>query len=201
MLKARDFRQQAWKKLSGNWAVAVIAVLLLGLIVGALSFTWVGPFIISGPLTLGVAIIVLKIVRGEKPEITNLFDGFSDFVRSLILYIINTIFVALWSLLFVIPGIIKHYSYSMSFYILKDNPELTANEARIKSMEMMNGNKWRLFCLDFSFIGWILLSMLTFGILMFWVSPYMEVAHAEFYQSLLPAPAEAPEQLPAPDAE
>ena len=73
----------------------------------------------------------------------------------------------------------------MSYYILIDNPGLSANEARKRSMAMMRGNKWRLFCLDFSFIGWIVLCVLTFGILVFWVAPYQEAARAEFYQDLI----------------
>ncbi len=77
------------------------------------------------------------------------------------------------------------YAYSMSWFILADDPNIPANEARKRSIEMMRGNKWRLFCLDFSFIGWILLSILTFGILLFWIMPYMQTARAEFYQDLL----------------
>ena len=77
------------------------------------------------------------------------------------------------------------YAYSMSWFILADDPNIPANEARKRSIEMMRGNKWRLFCLDFSFIGWILLSILTFGILLFWIRPYMQTARAEFYQDLL----------------
>ena len=92
--------------------------------------------------------------------------------------------MALWSLLFVIPGIIATYSYSMSFYILRDNPDMDANAARKASIEMMKGNKWKLFCLELSFIGWMLLSMLTFGILLLWVGPYMETAKAAFYEEL-----------------
>ena len=65
-----------------------------------------------------------------------------------------------------------------------ENPDITANEARKQSMIMMQGNRWRLFCLDFSFIGWVLLSCLTLGILFLWVVPYMEVAHASFYKSI-----------------
>ncbi|MDE7216455.1 MAG: DUF975 family protein, partial [Clostridia bacterium] len=114
------------------------------------------------------------------------FDGFKYFARSLVLYITNNILIALWSLLFVIPGVIKYCSYSMSYFILLDNPEMSANDARKKSMEMMDGNKWRYFCLQLSYIGWGLLCVLTFGILTLWVSPSMRTATAFFYQSLLP---------------
>ena len=72
----------------------------------------------------------------------------------------------------------------MSYYILKDNPGMDANEARKASIEMMKGHKWQLFCLEFSFIGWIILSILTFGILTLWVGPYMETAKAAFYEEL-----------------
>ncbi len=72
----------------------------------------------------------------------------------------------------------------MSPYILIDNPVMTAGEARRKSMEIMKGNKWKLFCLQFSFIGWILLSILTFGILFLWVIPAMEMSKIAFYKEI-----------------
>jgi uncharacterized membrane protein len=78
----------------------------------------------------------------------------------------------------------------MTLFILKDNPEMSATDAITESRRMMNGNKWRLFCLDFSFIGWILLSALTCGILYILVYPYMYAARAAFYESLKGAPVE-----------
>ncbi len=183
-MKARDLRKAAWGKLSGNWATIVIAYLLMSLIIGALCATFVGELIIAGPLVLGFSMMILNIVRGNKIAIENLFDGFKNFVQALILYLLNTVFIALWSLLFVIPGIIASYRYSMSYYILNDNPNMSADEARKASIEMMKGHKWQLFCLHLSFIGWILLCLLTFGILSFWVEPYIETANAEFYESI-----------------
>ncbi|MDE7191144.1 MAG: DUF975 family protein [Clostridia bacterium] len=191
-MKAKDYRQSAWKSLGGKWGVCVLAFLIFDLISAACAggtYFGVGAvvgLIIMGPITLGTSIIALNVARDKDVEVGMLFKGFNDFTRSLVLYITNNILIALWTLLFFIPGIIKTFSYSMSYYILIDNPNLTANEARKKSMELMKGNKWRLFCLEFSFIGWLLLSVLTFGILMFWVAPYMEVARAKFYMSLLP---------------
>ena len=105
--------------------------------------------------------------------------------------------ILLLALLFVIPGLIKSYSYAMTFYIMADNPGIDGNEAITRSRQMMDGNKWRLFCLDFSFIGWIILCMLTFGILFFYVGPYMEAAHAAFYQSLKGDEPVAAEEAPA----
>lgn len=78
----------------------------------------------------------------------------------------------------------------MSYYVLADNPEISANEARKRSMQIMRGNKWRLFCLDFSFIGWWLLTVLTLGILSFWIQPYKESACAAFYSRLIAAETE-----------
>ena len=150
------------------------------------SILSIAVFIVLGPLTIGLSTIGLNVARDKDVELGMLFKGFSDFGRSFVLYLINNIFIMLWSFLFIIPGIIKSFAYSMSYYILIDNPSMSANDARKKSIEMMKGNKWRLFCLYFSFIGWFLLCIITLGILSFWVSPYLEVAKAKFYLSLLP---------------
>lgn len=187
-MRAKDLRAKAWSSLKGKWGVAVLVFLVNSIVLGACGvIPAVGALIslvISGPMTLGVVTVYTNLIRGEKAEVGQLFDGFKNFVNAFVLYLVNNIFVFLWSLLLIVPGIIKGYAYSMSFYILRDNPEMTQAEARKASIEMMQGNKWRLFCLELSFIGWILLSMLTFGILMFWVAPYMETAVAAFYEDL-----------------
>ena len=187
MLKAKDFRNAAWNKLRGNWTTAVVSYLIMELIIGLLAFTYIGSFLVVGPLTVGFSLVAVNIVRNNNPRIENLFVAFKDFVRTFVLWILNTVFVFLWLLLLIVPGIIKAISYSMSYFILIDDPDISANDARKKSMQIMEGNKWRLFCLYCSFIGWILLSILTLGILMFWVVPYIEVATVEFYQSLIGA--------------
>lgn len=186
MLKAKDFRKQAWNSLSGLWGTMVIINIVLVLITGASGIIPIVNLLISGPLALGATQIYMSVIRkNRKPEIGQLFDGFSNFTNAFILYILNAILIWLWSLLFIIPGIVKSYSYSMSVYILADNPDISPNDARKKSMQMMKGNKWRLFCLDFSFIGWDLLCIITCGILSFWITPYREAAYAAFYQNLL----------------
>lgn len=192
MMVAKDYRHAAWRKLSGNWGTMILIMIIEGLItsgVAAATFFLggLGGLIVAGPLTLGVVIASLNVVGSRKAKIEQMFEGFKkNFLSSFLLNILISILVSLWSLLFIIPGIIKTYSYSMSFYVLADNPSMGANDARKRSMEIMNGNKWRLFCLHFSFIGWILLSMLTFGILLLFVVPYMQIAEAEFYRSLVP---------------
>ena len=187
-MRSKDYRQRAWAALSNKWGTVVLAMLIVVLLSGAINgipgVGQVASLILSGPLQLGFVIVIMKVLKDEIVDVSNVFDGFKDFMSSFLLYLLNTIFVTLWSLLFVIPGIIASYSYSMSYYILKDNPGMDANEARKASIEMMKGHKWQLFCLEFSFIGWIILSILTFGILTLWVGPYMETAKAAFYEEL-----------------
>ena len=182
---AKDYRQAAWQKLSGNWGTAVLGYLIFALIIGAAGATFVGGLILSGPMAFGLAAFFLWFARRQTPQIETLFSGFTYcFVNSMLAGILVSIFTFLWSLLFVIPGIVKMYSYSMTMYVLADHPEMSATDAIAESQRIMQGNKWRLFCLDFSFIGWTLLSALTFGILMLWVAPYQETARAEFYESI-----------------
>lgn len=185
-MTARETRKKAWAALNNQWGNAVLCFLLYSILISAATFTVLGTLLCGGPLTLGFQSFGLDVADGKNPSATTIFNGFNRLTQSILLFIGNAIYTALWSLLFVIPGIIKTLSYSMSYYILKENPDMTSATARRKSMEIMRGNKGRLFCLNLSFIGWVLLSVLTFGILMFWIAPYMQVAMAEFYRSICP---------------
>ena len=99
--------------------------------------------------------------------------------------LLRVVYTVLWSLLFVIPGIYASYGYAMTPYILMENKEMTANEAIRASKELMNGNRFRLFCLEISFIGWALLALfLTAGIGFLWLVPYMEASFAAFYREI-----------------
>lgn len=189
---AKDYRVIAWNSIKGKWGKLAVTELIYFAIMGAcagLSFIfvgWLAGLLLTGALTLGCAVISNKVIRGQSVEIETLFDGFKNYAGSLALHLLITIFTCLWTLLFIVPGIIKSLSYGLGFYILSDNPQMSANEARKLSMQMMRGNKWKLFCLNFSFIGWYLLSILTLGILSFWIAPYHNAAVAAFYQNLLP---------------
>lgn len=157
--------------------------LVLGsILVGAVQETVVLP----GPMAIGLANYSLKAVRGEECNTGDLFHGFSkNFGRNIGLFILQVVYIFLWTLLFYIPGIIKLFSYAMTFYISRDNPDLTVKEAITKSRQMMNGHKWELFVFNLSFIGWILLSCLTLGLLLiFFVGPWMSLAQAKFYDSI-----------------
>ena len=186
---ARDYRHAAWNKLSGNWSTVVVAYLIYSLLMGVLSSVGVGSLLLGGVLAVGMCVINLQISRMGKSGIENIFDGFRKGLgNNLVAGILVQIFTFLWALLFIIPGIVKSYSYAMTYYILADNPDMAPTDAIKESRKMMDGNKWRLFCLDLSFIGWYLLSILTLGILALWISPYNMMARAEFYESLKPQP-------------
>ncbi|MGN1234626.1 MAG: DUF975 family protein [Christensenellaceae bacterium] len=186
-MTAKELRKAAWDSLSQQqmWWPLIGACVVYAAILGALSFTYVGTIILMGPLGLGLVAYTIAIYRRQKPSFGKMFSGFDQFGNAFLLYLLNNIFISLWSLLFLIPGIVKVFSYAMSPYILADHPGMSQDEARRRSMEMMKGNKWRLFCLYFSFIGWWLLCALTFGLLTLWVVPYVNMATAAFYEDLV----------------
>ena len=137
-------------------------------------------------ISIGLVITSIYVIRGQDyNDMGIIFNGFkNNLSRNILVGLIQMLKVFLWTLLFVIPGIIKSYVYSQAYYIALDYPELSASEVLRKSEEMMKGHKWRLFCLRFSFIGWILLSLLTFGIGLIFLIPYQTQANAVFYEEL-----------------
>ena len=123
--------------------------------------------------------------RQKEAEISTMFGYFQYWKTTACARLLQSVYVLLWSLLFIIPGIIAGYSYAMTSYILAENPELTASEAIERSKQMMSGNRWRLFCMQISFIGWDILSaLLTFGIGGLWITPYKQAATAAFYREI-----------------
>jgi uncharacterized membrane protein len=141
----------------------------------------------TGGLILGTSLIFLNICRNQPAHIGQLFKYFTNgklLVRGMMWYVLQSVYLNLWSLLFIIPGIIKGFSYSMTPYILIDHPELSVNEAITKSREMMNGHKMELFALQLSFIGWFLLSLLTLGLGFIWLIPYYSATEAQFYRKI-----------------
>ena len=107
-----------------------------------------------------------------------------DYARVLGIELLKAVFILLWALLLIVPGIIKAYSYAMTEFIAEDNQELGPNECIERSKTMMDGHKMDLFLLDLSYIGWILLGCITLGIGLLWVSPWMSMAHVKFYEQL-----------------
>ena len=181
-----EFRARARANLGGSifhtdWLTA-LAVCLVGSIVS--SFL---PLLLAGPIAFGQAVVFLKKARGgSKIEFGDLFLGFDLFGETFLLGFMQGLFVFLWALIpiaGVFIGIYKSYGWAMSFYIKADNPNMDWRECMDRSVMMMHGHRWELFCLQLSFIGWALLGMLACGIGLLWVQPYQEASVANFYEA------------------
>ncbi len=158
------------------------AILLFFIGLASIFVLWgIVTFIIGGAIELGYCRFNKNLIKGTNPQLQDIFSNMNLFGKALGLRIVTTFFIFLWTLLFIIPGIIAAFRYSMAFYIMDDNPNIGIMEAIERSKEMMNGNKGRLFCLEISFIGWALLSILTCGIGFFALLPYVQAAVAAFY--------------------
>lgn len=136
------------------------------------------------PTTVGLCAYFLKLVRGQKFELNDLKAYYPFFFKIFVLDLLVSIFIALWSILLIIPGIIAAISYEMVYFICVDKEELTAIETIKESKEMMKGYKMDYFIFELSFIGWIILTPFTLGLLLIWLVPYMTIAQALFYEKL-----------------
>ena len=163
--------------------IAIISGILLYIALVALVFTVVR-FFLGSVVDVGHKSFYMGLVNGEAPRFKLLFSYFPNWSSALVARLLVTLYTFLWGLLLVVPGIIAAYSYSMTSYILAENPGLSARDAMNESKRLMNGNKWRLFCLHFSFIGWEFLCGLTFGIGYIALIPYQAAAEAAFYQEI-----------------
>lgn len=189
MLKENsELRAEARQALQGKWPMAAVAALIYSIVAGGLSAI---PFIgglcslfIGLPIAYGIAIVMFGVFKGKDVDFGVLFEGFQDYSRIFVTKLLQGIYTALWMLLLVVPGVIKYYSYAMTDYILKEEPEMKNNAAIEKSMAMMENNNMKLFLLDLSFIGWALLCIVTFGIGFLFLQPYMQVSRAAFYEDL-----------------
>lgn len=137
-------------------------------------------------LSVGFAVAFLLLLRNGDDRLTsNMFEvSFRQYWHKVWGMFLMYLFIALWTLLFILPGIVKAFSYALTPYILEENPDLSANEAIDHSRAMMKGHKFDLFYLYLSFIGWFFLSFLTLGIGFFWLIPYMYTAQAAFYEDV-----------------
>lgn len=189
MKTCSELRAQAWSALGGKWGMAAVVTLVYGVISCVIScipfVNWVAGLLVSLPLAYGFTVILLNVVRGGDVQFDTLGEGFKDYGRILGTMLLVSVFQFLWTLLLIVPGVIKGYSYAMTPYLLKDHPELKFNAAIDESMRLMSGNKMRLFLLDLSFIGWVLVGIVTLGIGLLWIVPYMQAARAAFYEDLI----------------
>ncbi len=167
--------QNAFGRILAAGAVYItIAVILLAILY----------FIFGSVIETGYAGFNLKLLSEEDAAVGSLFSYFYNWKTTAATRFLKGLYILLWSLLLVVPGIIASYSYAMTGYILAEHPELTASEAIERSKQMMSGNRFRLFCLQLSFIGWVILCAFTFGIGNLWLRPYQQAATAAFYKEI-----------------
>lgn len=200
------YKNEALSALRGNWANALVATIIL--VALALFFSSndainsyyqrivINPFIgyslsfvslfVMLPLAVGYSNSMRVLLEtGDNRLANNSFSlGFGNWLHVVWGMILSTIYIFLWTLLLIIPGIIKSYSYALTPYILVEHPEMSANEAIEESMRLMDGHKFDLFYLQLSFIGWAILSILSLGLGFFWLIPYQMTAQAAFYRDI-----------------
>ncbi len=190
-VKRKMLKKNAKQQLGGcifrtKWTNGGLVIFLTNILSICCAFIPGFGIIAAGPLLYGMSKYFLSVVYGEdKNSVKYAFDGFKDdFAGNFLLYIMRSLFIFLWSLLFCIPGIIKKYQYAVSFYVKADHPEYTWNECLKTSKKLMKGNKMKLFFLKLSFIGWFIICTWTFGVGFFWFNSYKECTYANFYAFL-----------------
>ena len=190
------------ESLKGKWGLAIGTTVVYMLIIGGIQVIpkagALGSLIITGPLGLGLALFALTIVRNGEAKLNQLFEGFQNFGTALGAYLLTTLFTILWLLLLIVPGIVAAISYAQTLYILADNPNIGPMEAIDKSKAMMDGYKMQYFTMLLRFVGLLLLCILTLGVGIFWLVPFMQVTAATFYEELKAAQAANQETQNAP---
>jgi len=175
-------KEKALELLKNNWGDAIIISLIYAVITSILSSTGAGIIIFS--VTAGVcylyALIQASITRKFKFDDLFRKENFNNLPNQLATSALSFLYILLWTLCLIIPGIIKSYSYRLVNYISLQEPELSYSEVLKKSEEIMMGKKWDLFLFDLSFIGWYILAGLTFGLGMILLTPYKMQAEIEY---------------------
>lgn len=195
-LTRAELKENALNDLRGNWKQPVLITFVYMVFAVIFNSSWgentfwyiccllASTFFIL-PMAYCMQLAFLEFVRGEKDQMVNkLFGFFNNYARSFETAFMVTLYTFLWSLLLFVPGMIKSLAYSMTYYISKDHPEYSIDQCIEESRRMMYGHKWELFVLSLSFMGWILLSVITLGIGLLWVVPYMNATIAHYYEQL-----------------
>ncbi|MDK9712133.1 DUF975 family protein [Acidaminobacter sp.] len=198
-----EMKLKAKEHLSGNWPVVIITVLIFlvltqlftnqdrvvtlsngeSMVSPSSAFFNLLSFILTGPLTYGLMVFFRRL-REQTADIKDLFVGFKRFGDTFLLNLLTTLFIALWSLLLIVPGIIAAIRYTMAYLIMTENPDMTTLESITASKMMMEGHKMEFFSFALSFIGWFLLGIATFGLGFLYVIPYYNASKVEFYENL-----------------
>lgn len=195
----QTYKDRALASLEGKWGAAAIATLIIAIITGGISTVITLPMgsdtvaglstngiwsLLCLPLEWGFTVYFLSLIRQEDIRYERLFEGYKDFIRTFLMEFLYCLAVAVGTCLFIVPGIILGIGLCMAPYILKDDPQISAMDALMKSWQMTRGHKMKLFWLGLSFIGWIILSLCTFGLGFFLLAPYMEATFAHYYEDI-----------------
>ncbi|OCA90588.1 hypothetical protein A8F94_01515 [Bacillus sp. FJAT-27225] len=212
-MSIKEIKKDALASLSGRWGIAIVLSIVtfafftfIPMIIEILgsggfeawyyaevppveasTLSWIATIAIS-PILYSYYWLFLDLQRGKSVSVGKLFGNVSKagiYFKTIGLYLLTLIYTILWSLLLLVPGIIKALAYSQAYFILKDNPDMVVNDVITESRKLMDGYKWKYFLLTLSFIGWALLSILTLGIGLIWLVPYFTSALASFYQNLI----------------
>ena len=205
----KDYKNEALAALDGNWGQAVLSSLIVLAI--AMIFNGGGPWLkhiypsmsngwlaltgcagvivlilLTGPVSIGFSNAFRALFRVGNPNIAGntLHFAFENYLHNVWVYLLMEIKILLWSLLFVVPGIIKSFAYILTPYIAVEHPDWSASECIAHSERLMDGHKAEMFSLYLSFIGWLVLCIVSFGVGFLWLGPYMETAKAAFYADI-----------------
>ncbi len=161
-------------------AAVVLGVIFTVGIVGSIVHA-----LLANPIEVGGRRFFEKNANDPTTQFNTMFEGFQDYGRVLVTMLIRDVFILLWTLLLIIPGVMKAYSYRLVPYLVKDRPELSPMEVLAESETLMRGNRWQAFVMDLSFLGWLLLGVVTLNLgNIFWTNPYMNATDAALYQEL-----------------
>jgi len=167
-----------------HWVPSVLVVLAGAALLGLSGFLVVGPLLLGGPLLFGAGRWFLGLVRQGPPAFGVAFSGFQRWGSAFFTFFLQSLFTLLWGLLLIVPGIVAALAYSQVWYLLAEDPNLTAREALRKSKALMDGRKGEFFLLQLSFFWWGLLCVVTLGLALLYVGPYYSTVMAGYYQSL-----------------
>lgn len=197
-----ELKSMAKEQIRGNIGILFVVTLVIAAVSGIASAllslipvvgSLLAAVIVTPAFSLSLVRVYLALAKGVKPQAKDAFSGFDDFWSAFKVTFLVGLYTFLWSLLFVIPGIVKGISYSMAMYVLAENKGMSATECINASKEMTNGHKMDLFVLSLSFIGWMILGSITLGIAYIWITPYMQATFTNAYNSLKPAVVETAE--------
>ncbi len=190
MVSNGELRRNSRAQLGGGifkngWLMMLAACLVYEVVLGLGGTVLFGALLLTGPMSYGLARVASGVAKGKQADLNDLVKGFTeDAGQTIILGLMEKLYTFLWTLLLIIPGIVKSYSYAMSSHLQQDRADKDWRQCIDDSKEMMDGYKWRLFCLDLSFIGWYIVGALCLGVGILWVTPYHQTARANFYEAL-----------------